>query len=217
MTVTMVPDAFRSAKTLEQPGAVSRSCATAADASNARIVIGDEQPSDAAAREALLDRVFGPARFLKSSERIRAGRLPAEGLALSARDRSARDGDGRLVGTVRLWHVRAGRSGVPALLLGPLAVAPDLQGAGVGGSLMRIAIARAAERGHRAILLVGDEPYYRRFGFSADLAAGLAMPGPFERHRFLALELQPGALAGATGVLVPTGARITARPERIAA
>jgi predicted N-acetyltransferase YhbS len=170
----------------------------------------DETAADVAAREAILDAAFGPRRFLKSSEKIRRGRLPAEGLSLVARD-----GD-RLVGTVRLWHVAAGRTGGDALLLGPLAVAEDVRGDGVGAALMRLAIARAAERGHRAILLVGDEPYYRRFGFSTARTAGLAMPGPYERHRFLALELQPGALAGAEGVLRPTGEKVVAA-ERVAA
>lgn len=164
------------------------------------IAYADEVASDVPAREALLDRAFGPSRFLKSSERIRSGRLPADGLSLVARE------DDRLVGTVRLWHVAAGRTGGEALLLGPLAVADDTRGAGVGGHLMRLAVARAKAAGHRAILLVGDEPYYRRFGFSALSTGGLAMPGPFERHRLLGLELQPRALLGAEGVIRPTGA-----------
>lgn len=170
----------------------------------------DEASFDVPAREALLDRAFGQSRFMKSSERIRSGRLPAEGLSLVAKD-----GD-RLVGTVRLWHVAAGFGGADALLLGPLAVAEDARGTGVGAALMRIAIGRAQEAGHRAILLVGDEPYYRRFGFSAAPTAGLAMPGPFERHRFLALELEPGVLTGATGILRPTG-QVAAVAEVLAA
>ncbi|WP_075217782.1 GNAT family N-acetyltransferase [Mongoliimonas terrestris] len=162
----------------------------------------DEAPHDVGAREALLDRAFGPARFLKSSERIRAGRLPAEGLSLIAKDGE------RLVGTVRLWHVAAGHTGREGLLLGPLAVAADQQGTGVGGALMRLALARAKALGHGAVLLVGDAPYYGRFGFTAERTAGLAMPGPYERHRFLAVELRPGALLGAEGVLRPTGPRL---------
>ncbi|MEZ5840460.1 MAG: N-acetyltransferase [Hyphomicrobiales bacterium] len=163
------------------------------------IRIEDEAPADVGAREALLDRAFGSARFRKTSERIRDGRLPAEGLSLVARR------DGRLVGTVRLWHVEAGDAG-SALLLGPLAVEADLRGEGLGGRLMRRALNRAASLGHRAVLLVGDAPYYIRFGFSAVAASGLAMPGPFERHRLLGLELVPGALAGAAGLILPTGA-----------
>jgi predicted N-acetyltransferase YhbS len=162
------------------------------------IQIRDEILSDVPARELLLDRCLGERRTAKSSERLREGRLPAEGLALTAEQ------DGVVVGTVRLWHVEAG--GVSALLLGPLAVSPDLQGAGLGKALMREAIWRAACRGHDAILLVGDHDYYARFGFDPELTQGLAMPGPVERERFLGLELRPGALAGAAGVLVATGA-----------
>jgi predicted N-acetyltransferase YhbS len=161
------------------------------------IQIRDEILSDVPARELLLDRCLGERRTAKSSERLREGRLPADGLALTA------ELDGTVVGTVRLWHVEA--DGVPALLLGPLAVSPDLQGAGLGKALMREAIWRAACRGHGAILLVGDAAYYERFGFSASLTGDLAMPGPVERERFLGLELRPGALDGARGVLAPTG------------
>jgi predicted N-acetyltransferase YhbS len=165
------------------------------------ITIREEIAADVPARELLLDRCFGERRTAKSSERLREGRLPAEGLALTA------ERDGAVIATVRLWHVEA--NGRPALLLGPLAVAPELHGEGLGGTMMREAIARAADRGHGAILLVGDAPYYRRFGFSAAPMAELAMPGPVERERFLGLELRDGALAGASGVLKPTGALVT--------
>ena len=161
-------------------------------------LIRDEILSDVPARELLLDRCLGERRTAKSSERLREGRLPAAGLSLTAEQ------DGVVVGTVRLWHVEA--DGVPALLLGPLAVSPDLQGAGLGKALMREAIWRAACRGHGAILLVGDAAYYERFGFSTSLTRDLAMPGPVERERFLGLELRPGALDGACGVLLAIGA-----------
>lgn len=157
-----------------------------------------------AAREALLDDVMGPGRFRKSSERIREGRIPAEGLALACLAHVGGEMP-ELVGTVRLWHVGAGTAG-EALLLGPLAVGLSHQGAGIGSMLMRAALERAAARGHRAVLLVGDPDYYARFGFSVALAGGLAMPGPFERHRFQGVELVKGALDGALGVVVPTGA-----------
>lgn len=161
------------------------------------ITIRDEIASDISAREVLLDRCLGERRTAKSSERLREGRLPAQGLALTA------ERDGVLVGTVRLWHVEAG--GVPALLLGPLAVAPDLQGEGLGKALMREVLWRAACRGHGAVLLVGDAAYYERFGFSTALTRALAMPGPVERERFLGIELRGEALSGAAGVLVATG------------
>lgn len=175
------------------------------------ITIRDEILSDIPAREALLDRCLGERRTAKSSERLREGRLPAQGLALSAE----RDGD--IVATVRLWHVEA--NGRPALLLGPLAVAPELQGEGLGKAMMREALWRAACRGHGAVLLVGDAPYYGRFGFSGELTGALSMPGPVERERFLGIELREGALAGASGTLVPTGKHAPAQQDglRIAA
>ncbi len=166
-----------------------------------------EQDADIAAREALLDLAMGPKRRKKSSEKIRRGRKPSEGLALVARD-----ANGKVVGTVRLWDVAVGApmGDMPALLLGPLAVDPAQKSAGIGSALMHHAIAEATRLGHRAILLVGDAPYYGRFGFSADKTGDLAMPGPFEKHRLLALELQPGALDGASGVIRATGRKANA-------
>jgi predicted N-acetyltransferase YhbS len=164
-------------------------------------IIRDEAPADTGAREMLLDRCFGPRRRAKTSEKLRRGRLAAEGLSLTAED------DGRLVGTVRLWHIDAGR-GRPALLLGPLAVAPGLQGSGLGSALMREVMARAADFGHKAILLVGDAPYYARFGFTAEATTGLWLPGPHEAGRFLAHEIVPGALDGAQGLVSATGLKI---------
>jgi predicted N-acetyltransferase YhbS len=167
------------------------------------IVIEDERPEDAAARESLLDRAFGPARFRKTCQRLRAGRLPARGLALVARFRDG-IGGGEVVGTVRLWHVDAG--GVPALMLGPLAVDARHRCYGIGARLMEVALAKASALGHCAILLVGDAPYYAKFGFERRFALPLRMPGPVEDARFLGLELAPGALAEAEGLVRPTGA-----------
>ncbi|MBK5962500.1 hypothetical protein CCR97_30555 [Rhodoplanes elegans] len=159
------------------------------------ITIRPERPADAPAREALLDRAMGPCRFTKGSERLRAGNAPAAGLALVAVT-IEHDGREDLVGTVRLWPVAAG--GRDALLLGPLAVDPARQGEGTGAALMRHALAVAAQRGHAAVLLVGDAPYYARFGFSAAATGGLTMPNGRE-PRLLARELSPGALDGAAG------------------
>jgi len=163
------------------------------------IRIETETPHDVLAREALLDRAMGVARVLKPSERLREGRLPAEGLALVARD-----GD-RLVGSVRLWHVIAG--GLPALLLGPLAADPSVQGRGVGTGLMQVALNRAELAGHKAVILVGDADYYARFGFTRSPTNGLVMPGPVDRERFLAVEFVEGALAKADGPVMATGER----------
>ena len=168
------------------------------------VTIRHESHKDWAAREALLDRVFGEARFLKTCEALRRGRLPSPGLAFGA---FVQD---ELIGTVRLWDIIAGSAG-PALLLGPLAVAPEVQGRGIGADLVRHAVHEATLSGHSAILLVGDAPYYGRFGFSAAKTASLRMPGPFERRRLLGLELVPGGLDGARGLLHAAGPAV--RPK----
>jgi predicted N-acetyltransferase YhbS len=179
-------------------------------------VIAEETSADVVARERLLDRAMGGDRRKKSSEKLRRGRLPAEGLALVAHDR-----DGVLIGTVRLWNVEAGVGpdgvAVDALLLGPLAVDAAQEGKGVGSALMRAAIAEAKRRGHGAILLVGDAPYYARFGFTAEPTQHLVMPGPFARARFLALELRAGWLAGAAGMLTASGRKLSRPAYRRAA
>lgn len=171
--------------------------------------IDQQAPEVSAAREAMLGRAMGLNWKKKSSQKLRRGRRPSEGLAFVARGE-----DGMLAGTVRLWDVATG-DGRPALLLGPLAVEPSLKSAGIGKALMLHAISEAKRLGHKAILLVGDAPYYGRFGFSAEKTGQLSMPGPYERHRFLALELVPGALDGATGTLRPTGRK--AKAARVAA
>ena len=172
--------------------------------------IDAERPGDIRARETLLDAAFGASRYIKTSERLRAGRVAARGLSLVARDPGAH----RIMGTVRLWHVEAGQ-GCPALLLGPLAVDQTRRCGGVGAALMEESIERARDRGHRAILLVGDAAYYERFGFDAALAARLALPGPVERARFLGLELVPCALSDARGMVRATGARAIAPAANI--
>src|ERR1700729_3282087 len=163
----------------------------------APFAIRAEKASDVVAREALLDACFGENRSLRTCQRLRDGRAPAEGLAFSVM------AEGRLVGTLRLWHVSAG--GIPALMLGPLAVEASSRKLGVGTALMDHALAAAAARGHRAVILLGDAPYYARFGFSADKTGELSLPGPFERDRLLGLELSEGALDSAWGMIAPTG------------
>jgi predicted N-acetyltransferase YhbS len=169
------------------------------------VSIREEKIADGVAREALLDEAYGVARFAKTSERLREGRLPADGLSLVAIDH------GRFVGTVRLWNVAAG-PGRDALLLGPLAVHPQHRNRGIGTTLMRRAIARARLAGHGAVLLVGDAPYYSRFGFSAAPTRDLWMPGRFDRDRLLALELKAGALDGACGLIGAAG-RLAPAPD----
>jgi len=178
-----------------------------------------EAPEHVPAREKLLDACFGPDRHLKTSQMLRQDRLPADGLAFAmlggrlrpaavigrpARDDTRADGH-RLIGTLRFWHISAGSAG-PALLLGPIAVEPKWQSEGWGALLMRHGLAEAERLGHAAVVLVGDAPYYRRFGFQQALTERLVLPGPVERERFLGLELVPGALEDACGPVVATGA-----------
>ncbi len=161
------------------------------------ITIRNERVSDTGAREALLDAAYGDVRFTKPSHKLRDGRLPATGLSLVATEH------GRIIGSVRLWHVRAGAH--EALLLGPLAVDPACRNRGIGAALMQRAIRLARMRGHGAVLLVGDACYYGRFGFSAELTDGMSMAGQPDQARLLALELKPGALTGARGEIEAAG------------
>jgi predicted N-acetyltransferase YhbS len=167
----------------------------------APFVIRAERASDVVAHEALLDACFGANRHARTCQRLRDGRAPAEGLAFSAvRQGGLKD---RLVGTLRLWHVSAG--GLPALVLGPLAVDPSCRELGVGAALMTNALAAAKGRGHGVVILLGDALYYTRFGFSALKTGELSLPGPFERDRLLGLELREGALDSAWGMIGSTG------------
>jgi predicted N-acetyltransferase YhbS len=175
----------------------------------APFAIRSERASDVVAREALLDACFGANRQLRTCQRLRDGRAPAEGLALSAVRQ------GRLIGTIRLWQVSAG--GVAALVLGPLAVDPSCRNLGIGQALVNHALAAAKARGHGAVILLGDAPYYARFGFSPIKTGELSLPGPFERDRLLGLELRQGALDGARGTIVPTGTTARQSKSRIAA
>src|SRR5882724_13326598 len=118
----------------------------------APFAIRAERASDVVAREALLDACFGDNRHSRTCQRLRDGRAPAEGLALAATAK------GRLVGTVRLWHVSAG--GIPALVLGPLAVDGACRDLGIGAALMNHALAAAQARGHGAVILLGDAPIF---------------------------------------------------------
>ena len=169
------------------------------------ITIVPETAAHAIAREALLDRAFGASRFAKTCERLREGRLPAEGLALAMLYGNT------LIGTIRLWEVTLGQTDT-ALMLGPVAIAPTHQGMGLGAWLIENAIDTARRLGHRAIVLVGDAPYYERFGFTAAAVDNLWMPGPVERERFLGLELEAGALSNAAGFVLGSG-RAAPRPE----
>jgi predicted N-acetyltransferase YhbS len=162
------------------------------------IQIRQEKRTDIPSREALLNAAMGEVRFTKCSERLREDRVAAEGLSFVAVE------DGRLIGTVRLWHVTAG-PGRSALLLGPMAVAPEAQGRGIGSALMTHAVKAARRSGAAAVILVGDAPYYSRFGFSAEKTGALWMPGAYDQNRLLALELKADSLDGAQGLVSASG------------
>jgi len=180
------------------------------------VTIRAERAADRAAIERLLDVAFGVDRHEKTAQRLRDGRLPADGLAFVACSA------GELVGAVSLWEVTAG-PGHPALLLGPVAVAGHVRGQGTGRKLVRHGLNQAAARGHGAVILVGDAPYYGGFGFTRSLTRGLVLPGPVESDRFLGLELQPGALSDAEGLVTASGRMavppipaLAAPPQRVA-
>lgn len=157
-------------------------------------VITTEEAGHADAIETLVDMAFGPDRLRKTSYRLREGLAPIAELGLVALEGAD------LVGTIRFWEIRI-PNGAKTLLLGPLAIHPERQGRGVGRTLMTQGIGKARELGWEAVLLVGDEPYYRRFGFVRALAEGLTLPGPVDPNRFLGLELVFRSLQGVEGMV----------------
>lgn len=148
--------------------------------------------------DALLDAAFGPERHMKRSYSYRDGVDCVEPLS-----RVAWDG-ARLVGTIRYWPVTIRNEedtpGVPALLLGPLGVAPDRQGSGVGRALMADTLIHAAHLGSRIVVLVGPMHYYGRFGFQPAAPLGITMPGEAP-ERLLVRALNPGGLDGVQGAV----------------
>lgn len=145
--------------------------------SRSALTFTHETPLDQPAIEALLDRAFGPGRFAKSSERVREVADFAPELSFCAW------ADGQLLGVVRQWRARVGAT--PVIFLGPLAVEPEQQSGGVGGLLVQRALEAAQAVGEPAVLLVGDGPYFARFGFAAAPAQGVRMPGPVDQRRVL--------------------------------
>ena len=147
-----------------------------------------EEPRDGPEVEALFDLAFAPGRAALSSYRLRDGVAPEASLARVA-------WDGAMVGAIRFWPVWVG--GAPALLLGPVAVHPTRQGEGLGAVLIEEGLTAAAREGWSRSLLVGDAPYYRRFGFRR--LEGVEMPPPTNPDRVLGRALRPGAWEGVAG------------------
>lgn len=137
------------------------------------LTVRPEALADIPAIEALILRAFGPGRFAKTAERLREGGTIAAGFV-------ARDGDGRLIGSVRLWAITVGEE--RALFLGPIAVAADSRKSGLGADLVQACLDHAAQAG-MGVLLVGDPPYFNRFGFGA--APDAVLPGPVDQRRVL--------------------------------
>jgi predicted N-acetyltransferase YhbS len=152
--------------------------------------ISREGPDDRWEVEYLFDTCFAPGREALSSYRLREGVPPVRDLCLLARD-----GDGILAGAIRFWPVRVGKA--EALLLGPIAVHPTRQGEGLGGRLIREGLDRAEAARWPRVLLVGDAPYYGRFGFRR--LDAVQMPPPTNPDRILGR----GAWAGITGRVTP--------------
>lgn len=153
-----------------------------------------ERPGDAAAIDALVARSFGPGRFAKSAWRLREGVEPEAGLGFVATE------DAALRGSVRFWPVFVGHE--RALLLGPLAVETERRGRGMGVQLMQKGIDEARTKHHRAIILVGDPPYYARAGFAPIVRGRIRMPGPVDLSRVLGLSLVEGAVDALEGIVV---------------
>jgi predicted N-acetyltransferase YhbS len=151
-----------------------------------------EEPRDTAAADAIVAAAFGPGRFAKSAYRLREGVAAVAGLSFVAEEGT------RIVGTVRYWPVVIGDE--PALMLGPIAIVADRQGQGIALALMQASLAEAKRLGHRAVILVGDEPYYGRAGFKRILPHGrITMPGPVDYARVLGLSLADGAVEAMKG------------------
>lgn len=153
-----------------------------------------ESPADLAALERLSERAFGPGRFARTAYRVREGAEPDARLSFVAWH------DGNAVGSIRFTPVRiGGKSG--ALLLGPLAVDPDFAGQGGGRQLIAQGLRAARESGYKLVILVGDFAYFAKTGFIAVPPGQISFPGPVDRARILAAELEEGALAGFSGLL----------------
>lgn len=155
-----------------------------------------ETPQDGPEVEWLLDLAFAPGRGALSSYQLREG---VE--SLSQLNTVARDEYDVVAGCIRYWPVQIGDRRDAALLLGPIAVHPTRQGEGLGALLIIETLEIATRLGWNRVLLVGDEPYYRRFGFKASVTSKLGFPRPYNPERLLGLELQPNAWHECSGMV----------------
>lgn len=153
-----------------------------------------QKPEHEPLLDPLLDRTFGLDRHGKTVYRLREGIAPLPELCFSA----VHD-DGSLLASLRFWPILIEET--PAILLGPLAVEPPLQGQGIGKALVRHGLTEARKQGHRICVVVGEPEYYGPYGFGSAPAAGLILPGPVDPWRFQVLELVSGALEGVRGMI----------------
>lgn len=149
-----------------------------------------ELPQDAPLVDALIARAFGPGRFTKASERVREFATFAAELSVCAWSGE------RLLGCARMWHVRVG--GQRAMFLGPFAVEQGERNAGFGARLIARACEAAQAAGETHVVLVGDEAYFGRVGFTRAAGGHVTLPGPVDQRRVLVRALTPdaGELAG---------------------
>ena len=159
------------------------------------LTILPETPGDVVAIERLHERTFGPGRYARTAFRIREGRGHVLELSFTARIGTL------LVGSVRLTPICIGST--PALLLGPLTVEPPFRSRGVGTALVKRALKEAEDKGHKLVVLVGDEPIYKKSGFKRIAKGQVKMPGPVDPARLLVAELDAGAFDGVKGVIRP--------------
>ncbi len=164
-----------------------------------RFEIRPERETDVPGLYDLSALAFGPGRFARSAYRVREGVAPVPALSLTAW--TGEPGGGQLVGGVRFTAIKIGETD-GGLLLGPLVVHPDLKGQGCGQALVTEGLARARDADFAFVLLVGDMPYYARFGFAPAAPGTITLPGPVDPARLLARELKPDALACVTGAVV---------------
>jgi len=169
--------------------------ALAGTMSDLSVTILPEAEADALAIERLHERTFGPGRYAKSAYRLREGVAHKLDLSFTARIGTL------LVGSVRLSPIRIGET--KALLLGPLTVEPPFRERGIGHALIARALAEAKARGHRLVVLVGDEPYYQKAGFRRIPKGRASMPGPVDPARLLVCELVAGAFEDVSGPIRP--------------
>jgi predicted N-acetyltransferase YhbS len=163
--------------------------------SDPSLTILAETADDAVAIERLHERTFGPGRFTRTAFRLRERRGHKRELSFTARVGTL------MVGSIQLTPVRIGE--VKALLLGPLTVEPPFRGHGIGRALIEHSLAAAKAAGYRLVVLVGDMPYYGRFGFKPIPKKQATMPGPVDPARLLVVELEDGAFAGVSGAIRP--------------